>query len=49
MTYKQKPSTRAVKKVPISYVGEAQTVGSRSPWPSMLAVEEVDRPQRRLD
>ncbi|TVY40562.1 putative aspartate-semialdehyde dehydrogenase [Lachnellula subtilissima] len=45
-----KPSAEAVKKALSSYVSEAQTLGCPSaPEPSILVMEEPDRPQPRLD
>ena len=46
----EKPSAEAVKKVLSAYVSEAQTLGCPSaPEPSILVMEEPDRPQPRLD
>jgi aspartate-semialdehyde dehydrogenase len=45
-----KPSAEAVKKALSLYVSEAQTLGCPSaPQPSILVMEEADRPQPRLD
>ncbi|KAH8590267.1 aspartate semialdehyde dehydrogenase-like protein [Bisporella sp. PMI_857] len=45
-----KPSAEAVKKALREYVSEAQTLGCPSaPQPSILVMEEDDRPQPRLD
>lgn len=45
-----KPTAEAVKKALSSYVSEAQTLGCPSaPQPSILVMEEADRPQPRLD
>jgi aspartate-semialdehyde dehydrogenase len=45
-----RPSAEAVKKAFRDYVSEAQTLGCPSaPEPSILVMEESDRPQPRLD
>jgi aspartate-semialdehyde dehydrogenase len=47
---KPRPSAEAVKQALSSYVSEAQILGCPSaPEPSMLVMEEPDRPQPRLD
>lgn len=46
----KRPSAEAVKKALSEYVSEAQTLGCPSaPEPSILVMEEPDRPQPRLD
>jgi len=45
-----KPTAEAVKKALREYVSEAQTLGCPSaPEPSIMVMEEEDRPQPRLD
>lgn len=45
-----RPTAEAVKKALSGYVSEAQTLGCPSaPEPSILVMEEADRPQPRLD
>jgi aspartate-semialdehyde dehydrogenase len=45
-----RPTAQAVKKALSDYVSEAQTLGCPSaPEPSILVMEEPDRPQPRLD
>ncbi|CAG8979751.1 hypothetical protein HYALB_00012795 [Hymenoscyphus albidus] len=45
-----KPTAEAVKKALSSYVSEAQILGCPSaPQPSIMVMEEADRPQPRLD
>lgn len=45
-----KPSAEAVKKALSNYVSEAQSLGCPSaPEPPILVMEELDRPQPRLD